>query len=107
MEQITLTSQPVHVAQSWLLENLEGAHFGPGEDPVNRLESDYEMRVGDSPIVRNLRKLFELGNKQLPAEIAALKGEPYLIAHAIGARASENPNNIDRLTYTASFDGYG
>ena len=107
MSEIHLSSKQIQISQPWLLEDLEADDFAKGEDLIQELKNIYDLRVGDRPIVRSLRKLYEFGNKALPPAIGSLKGEAYLVTHAIGVNASKDPNRIDRVGYKAWFDGYG
>ena len=107
METINLTPQKATVAEPWLIEGPGLAVFAPGEDPVQKLLSDYTLQLGNRPYVRSVRKLYELLKKELPPEIAALKGETYLVTHAVGLIAKTGPNKIDTVGYTASFEGHG
>lgn len=104
---IALTSEMTQISQPWLLEDIEVEAFGTVEEEIEKVEKTYTLRVGELPVVRSLRKLAESGGKALPPEISALKGETYMITHAVGINAEERPNSIRRISYRASFDDPG
>jgi hypothetical protein len=99
MTEITLVPASVSIAQDWLFTDVEVVHHGKVED----LKAAIELRIGDRPFARSMRKMFEHAGKQLPPEVAALKGDTYLITHAIGVVASSNAGSIDTIGYEASF----
>jgi hypothetical protein len=104
---ITLTSKATEFSQPWLLEDIDVQAFGTPEEAIEKVKKTYTLRIGELPVVRSLRKLAELGGKQLPPEISALKGETYMITHAVGINAAEKPNSIQRISYRASFNDPG
>jgi hypothetical protein len=107
METIKIKPQKATVAEPWLIEGPGIEVFAPGEDPVEKLLNDYTLQLGDRPYVRSVRKLYELYQKQLPPEIAALRGETYLVTHAVGLIAKTGANRIDTVGYMASFEDHG
>src|SRR5215472_10337767 len=104
-----MTLNPVvsRVAQRWMFEDAEVPAFGRGEDLLRSIESDYVLRIGDRPIARSIRALYGLRKKRLPAEIDVLKGETYLISHAVGVAAARGAGRVRTLGYSASFAGEG
>lgn len=97
--------RPLILAQPWLTKTPRIAAFAPPEAETRA--QGISLRVGDRPIARSIRKLYDLRGLQLPPEIAALPGDTYLITHAIGAIAQEGANTIDILGYTATFEELG
>ena len=61
------------------------------------------VRLGNEPIVRNLKKILELSNANIPPEIAVLfdKKDIYSIVHAIGAIRVEGQADVEELQYHA------
>jgi len=61
------------------------------------------VRLGNQPIVRNLKKLLELSNANLPPEIEVLfeKRDIFSIVHGIGAIRVEGDADIEELQYHA------
>lgn len=102
-----MISQPTEVSQPWLLEDIDVAHLGTVKDFLEEIPTTYTLSVGDRPIVRSVRQLYELRKKKYPAELDVLKGEAYLIAHAVGVVAKNNQGRVTRLGYRAWFDGAG
>jgi hypothetical protein len=93
-------------AQPWLLADVGVEHFGP-EDAISSFQGEIELRLGDRPVARSLRSLYKLAKRKLPPEIGALKGETYLIAHAVGAAAKKGAGRVESLELRASFAGTG
>jgi hypothetical protein len=62
-----------------------------------------KIRLGNAPIVRNLKRLMELSNNQLPAEVEILfdTQDIYLITHAIGIMRLKGKAKVKELQYTA------
>lgn len=106
MSAVEAVAQDFEVSELWMLEDLGVEAFG-GEDPIATFKDEIELRLGNRPVARSVRSLFKLAKKELPPEIAALKGETYLIAHAIGAAAKKGAGRIDSLQLRTSFTGAG
>ncbi len=61
------------------------------------------VRLGNQPIVRNLKKLLELSNKKIPPEIEVLfeKRDIFSVVHGIGAMRVQGNADVDELQYHA------
>lgn len=77
-------------------------------DSLRQLHGDTEeagitVRIGNSPIVRNLYELIKAANATVPPEIAVLfnKSDIYTIVHAIGAIRTKGRASVDELQYHA------
>lgn len=90
---------PLNVApaQSWLLTGQKIAAF----DTVQL--GEYTIECAERPFVRSLRQLYRLRNEQMPADLAALPGEIYLVTHNVGVVAKRHPKRIKTLGLMASF----
>lgn len=68
---------------------------------------DLHIRLGDRPVARNLRKLYEKAGKELPADIAVFdRYKIWLLTHSIGAiniKGSSYPKILS-LGYEANFE---
>jgi hypothetical protein len=62
------------------------------------------IRLGNAPIVRNLKKLIELSHSQLPPEIEILFNEHdiYTVTHAIGVMRLTGRAKVEELQYNAT-----
>ncbi|MGV3598250.1 MAG: hypothetical protein ACO1PI_10310 [Bacteroidota bacterium] len=65
------------------------------------------LRIGNSPIVKNLKHLFEFSEKALPADLQVLfqTKDIYLIVHMVGAIRVNGNARIDELQYNAEIIG--
>jgi hypothetical protein len=107
VDDLDLKTVGVDIAEAWLIEDSAAASFG-GEDVVAQLRHDYEVRLGNRPFVRSMRRLYEEGGRQLPPDIAALNGETYIITHGLGVNVVDGKaRKIDKIGYRASFRGAG
>jgi hypothetical protein len=106
MSQVEALPHDFELSEPWMLEDLAVEAFG-ADDPVAMFKGEIELRLGNRPVARSVRSLFELAEKKLPPEIAALKGETYLIAHAIGVAAKKGAGRVDSVQLRASFAGAG
>jgi len=106
MSEVEAVPHDFEVSEPWMLEDLAVDAFSV-EDAIATFKDEIELRLGNRPVARSVRSLFKLAKKQLPPEIAALKGETYLIAHAIGAAAKKGAGRIDSVQLRASFAGAG
>lgn len=62
------------------------------------------VRLGDRPIAKNLRRLYELAHNELPPDLAVYDAyEIWLICHAIGAADRQGNAQIAGLGYEADF----
>jgi hypothetical protein len=68
--------------------------YGPGD-----LERAYRARIADKPFARSLTELYRLNRQRLPAEVATIKGRPYIISHALGVIATEKPKRVQRAGF--------
>jgi hypothetical protein len=61
------------------------------------------VRLGNAPIVKDLKKLFILAEKSIPADLQGLfdKKDVFLIAHMIGAIRLNGTAKVDELQYNA------
>jgi len=61
------------------------------------------VRIGNEPIVRNLKSLYKASNKALPPDLKVLfdKNDLYMIVHTIGAIRLEGKAKVDELQYHA------
>ncbi len=66
-----------------------------------------KMRIGNEPIVRNLKRLLELSNAVLPPETQILfeKSDIYTIVHGVGAIRTEGRADVDEIQYHAEVIG--
>ena len=71
------------------------------------IEKAIQLRVGNRPFARSMTKLFKAQGKKLPADLAALAGECYLIVHSVGIVAERYDDMIRTIGYQAEFDGQG
>ena len=108
MAAIDLRPRATKVLEPWMIEGLavEAFKATQKEAPDTFLQA-YTLTLGDRPYVRSIRKLYKARKQELPPEIAALKGETYLLAHAVGLIAKSGAHKIDRITYQASFSDPG
>jgi hypothetical protein len=104
---IPMRELPARPAQPWLLSDAERAHYGPEAARPDEVAGNYRLQVGDRPFVRNLRELYTLSGRAMPPELAVLKGDVYLVAHAVGLIAQAGANNVRILGYQASFTDRG
>lgn len=108
MATIQLKPRATKILDPWLIEGIAVEGFGSVEKGApDKLLSGYTLTLGDRPYVRSVRKLYKHRGQALPPEIAALKGETYILAHAVGLVAKSGPNKIDRISYQASFSDAG
>lgn len=108
MDQMNIISQPTELSQPWLLEDLEVAAFAKGEDLAKKVKETFNLGLGDRPYAQSVKKLYETSERKLPPKFAALKGETYIVTHAIGMVAKQSAaNDITILGYKASIDGAG
>jgi len=61
------------------------------------------LRLGNTPIVKDLKKLYEYSDKVIPADLQVLfeKKDIYLIVHAISAIRLSGSAKVDELQYNA------
>lgn len=61
------------------------------------------VRLGNSPIVKDLKKLYEYSDKSIPADLKILfeKKDIYLIVHMIGAVRLSGSAKVEELQYNA------
>jgi len=61
------------------------------------------LRLGNTPIVKDLKKLYEYSDKDIPADLKVLfeKKDIYLIVHAISAIRLSGSAKVDELQYNA------
>jgi hypothetical protein len=100
---VKLISQDIFIDQEWLHE-LPKSAFESGRATA---KDKYKLSVGDRPLARNLKTLYLKKEATLPPEIASLRGETYLITHAVGIVAKEAPNDIAVLGYSATLQDVG
>ena len=67
------------------MHNVEGL---AGKDFIAELKRKYKLRIGDRPFVRSVRRLHP-GKTQAPPEIEALRGETYMVTHAVGVSTED------------------
>lgn len=107
MAELELATQQVEVAQAWLIEDATVEALA-SEDLVAELKRNYELRIGDRPFVRSVRKLYETNGRSLPPEAAALPGETYVVTHAVGVTVVDGAaRKVDTVGYRTSFDDPG
>jgi hypothetical protein len=99
---IKLSEAPMRMPQPWMFE--ERAHYSTAAP--DQLSRDFKLRVGDRPVVRDMRKLYTLSGQTLPPVLQVLPGDLYLITHAVGMDTASN-NKVRLLGYRASFAEYG
>jgi hypothetical protein len=107
MPDFKLIPANTRITQSWLVEDANVEAFAPGGDIQEKLLADFPLSVGDRPFARSVRKLYKARKQELPPEIASLKGETYLITHAIGLTAKHSANKVEMVGYSAHFDDPG
>jgi len=66
---------------------------------------DLEISLGDRPVARNLRRLYELGGRQIPPEVEVFDlYDIWLITHSIGIIKRENSSAyVKSIGYKADF----
>jgi hypothetical protein len=108
LKKITLTmAEPeVRLAQAWTVPEVAHLSKTVSGLPDDR-KKDYRLSVGDRPVPRSMKKLYELYNKPLPPDIASLNGDVYLIVHAVGLLAEKKAGATSILGYQASFADRG
>ncbi len=102
---LSMAQPAIRVAQPWLLEQIPA--FAGGGEPADALAGLFKLQVANRPVVRSLKELYKLNKRDLPPNIAALKGDVYLVTHAVGLIAKEHAGWIDMVGYEASFEGEG
>jgi hypothetical protein len=109
MADIEMVQLPVQLSQPWLLEGLtrDDVFEAAADDPKRSVEHAFVLSVGNRPFARSLRKLYALRGEKMPPEMAALRGEVYLVTHAIGLLSRDGKQGVDALTYRASFGDPG
>ncbi|PKP58151.1 MAG: hypothetical protein CVT88_07830 [Candidatus Altiarchaeales archaeon HGW-Altiarchaeales-1] len=98
---------PVKIEDSLLMKS-----FSRNSIPaIKKNLSDVEtagviVRIGNRPIVRNLKEILELSNANIPPEIEVLfkKSDIYSIVHGIGAIRVEGNASIIELQYHAKVE---
>lgn len=80
----------------------EGRDFG-SEGIIS--VKDLEISVGDRPLCRNLRQLYELGNRKVPPEIEVFDlYDVWLLTHAVGIIKREGSTaKVKSIGYQANF----
>jgi hypothetical protein len=74
-----------------------------GADPIS--VKDLQVRLGDRPFAKNLRRLYELGHKELPPDLAVFDVyDIWIITHVIGAVRQKGRASIQTLGYEADFE---
>lgn len=91
-----------------LMVSTREMDFGSGDsDEKAILVKDLHIRLGDRPVARNLRKLYEKGGKELPADLAVFdRYKVWLLTHSIGAiniKGNSYPKILS-LGYEADFE---
>ncbi len=67
--------------------------------------NDMHVRLGDRPIARNLRTLYEQGHKDFPEDLVLFdKYDVWLITHSIGVIRKEGQAKVKTLGYEALYD---
>lgn len=81
-------------------KRLERSLFDP--DKIKQ-KLGIALRLGNSPIVKNLQKLFEYSGKTLTPDLRTLfdKKDLYIIVHMIGAIRLNGSAKVDQLQYNA------
>lgn len=81
-----------------------------GTEPENEKEisvKDLHIRIGDRPVARNLRKLYEKAGKELPPDVAVFdRYKIWLLTHSLGAiniKGNSYPKILS-LGYEANFE---
>ena len=105
MMEIRLGSEPVQLAEPWLIEGVQAPSFA-ASDPSDSLKG-YDLRVGDRPILRSLKELYERTGRALPPELAVLRGDACLVTHAVGLISQQGAGNVELIGYTARLEGSG
>lgn len=79
----------------------EGRDFGTGIISIK----DLEISLGDRPVCKNLRKLYELSKREIPSEIAVFDlYDIWLVTHAVGIIKRENSTaKVQSIGYQADF----
>ncbi|MCK6562915.1 hypothetical protein HUU39_11625 [candidate division KSB1 bacterium] len=88
-----------------LLHSPYDVDFGTeGEEDSSISVKGLQIRLGDRPVARDLRRLYELGHKQLPHTLAIFDAyDILLITHSIAAIRQERRTPIHALGYEADF----
>jgi len=67
--------------------------------------NDMHVRLGDRPIARNLRTLYERGHEDFPEDLVLFdKYDVWLITHSIGVIRKEGRAKVKTLGYEALYD---
>lgn len=84
-------------------ETMGYARITPKETPGEIL--GIKVRLGNEPIVKDLKKLYSYSNKAIPADLQVLfeNKDIYLIVHAISAIRLSGSAKVDELQYHAEF----
>ena len=100
MRDITLTRQ--NATDPYLLVPPSQRHLG-GDEPD--IETDrLRLRIGDRPIARNLRRLYELGNRQMPDNLEVFTSyDLWLLTHAVSVIKEGGYKRVRHLGYRMSF----
>jgi hypothetical protein len=94
------------IAEPWLVEGAEVDAFDKAET-IEKLSGRYHLRVGSRPFARSIRAYYAANRRKLPPEYAAMRGEVYVVTHAVGVLADAHPGRVATVGYDASFGGPG
>lgn len=100
MREITLARQ--NATDPNLLVPPSQRHLG-GDEPD--IEADrLRLRIGDRPIARNLRRLYELSDRQLPDTLEVFTSyDLWLLTHAVSVIKEGGYKRVRHLGYRMSF----
>lgn len=89
-----------------LLRCPRDLRFGPEETENESISVEgLQVRLGDRPIAKNLRRLYELGHKGLPPDLAVFDAyDIWVITHTIGAIRRTGRATILALGYEVRFE---
>ncbi len=89
---------------------LKSEVFEPGEVLGGDVESDnLNIRIGKRPVARNLRKLYELENRELPPEFAIFRNYGiWIITTSVGIvdEKGEGNDRLKHFGFKVRFDEY-
>jgi hypothetical protein len=96
---VQMRELPARLVQPWLLTDAEPRFTGLEAVLPEEVATNYRLQVGDRPFVRNLRELYKLSGRTIPPEFAVLKGDVYLVVHAVGLLAHTGSDKVSILGY--------
>jgi hypothetical protein len=80
-------------------------HFGPEEPDADEMAiNGLKVRLGDRPLARNLRRLYEKAHKKLPPNLSVYDSyDLFLIPHSVGLLRKSGTASVKAVGYEADF----